>query len=104
MGPLPVAEQNRSCPNSSPPPLLPASREPDPAIKEPLAAIIHAAPRIELREMHQLREMLMQKYGRDFAVAAMENTDGSVSERVTSRLRIETPGRDLVDMYIAESA
>jgi vacuolar protein sorting-associated protein IST1 len=77
-------------------------REPDPAIKEPLCAIIHAAPRIELREMHALREMLMAKYGREFAVAAMENTDGCVSERVTSRLRVETPSKELVDMYIAE--
>lgn len=77
-------------------------REPDPAIKEPLIAIIHAAPRIELREMHALREMLMAKYGREFAVAAMENTDGCVSERVTSRLRVETPSKELVDMYIAE--
>lgn len=77
-------------------------REPDPAIKEPLCAIIHAAPRIELREMHALREMLMAKYGREFAVAAMENTENCVSDRVTSRLRVETPSKELVDMYIAE--
>lgn len=77
-----------------------SSREPDPAIKEPLCAIIHAAPRIELREMHALREMLMAKYGREFAVAAMENTDDCVSERVTSRLRVETPSKELVDMCV----
>lgn len=79
------------------------SREPDPSIKEPLCAIIHAAPRIELREMHALREMLMTKYGRDFALAAMENTDNCVGDRVMSRLKVETPSKELVDMYIAES-
>jgi vacuolar protein sorting-associated protein IST1 len=74
------------------------SREPDAGIKEPLCAIIHAAPRIELREMHALREMLMNRYGRDFALAAMENTDNCVGDRVISRLKIETPSKELVDM------
>lgn len=50
--------------------------------------------------MHALREMLMAKYGREFAVAAMENTDDCVSERVTSRLRVETPSKELVDMCV----
>lgn len=40
----------------------------------------------------------MAKYGREFAVAAMENTDNCVSDRVTSRLKVETPSRELVDM------
>lgn len=78
------------------------SREPDALIKEPLCAIIHAAPRIELRELHALREMLMAKYGRDFALAAMENTDNCVGSRVMSRLNVATPSKELVDMYIAE--
>lgn len=75
-----------------------STKEPDDAIKEPLCAIIHAAPRIELREMHALREMLMARYGRDFALAAMENTNNCVGDRVMSRLKIETPSRELVDM------
>lgn len=74
------------------------SREPDQAIREPLCAIIHAAPRIELREMHALREMLMNRYGREFALAAMENTDNCVGERIMSRLKVETPSKELVDM------
>jgi vacuolar protein sorting-associated protein IST1 len=78
------------------------AREPDPAVKEPICAIIHAAPRIELREMHALREMLMARYGREFAVAAMDNENNCVGDRVMSRLRIETPSKELVDAYIAE--
>lgn len=32
--------------------------------------------------MHTLRDMLMSKYGRDFSIACMDNTDGCVSKRV----------------------
>jgi len=74
------------------------TKEPDEAIREPLCAIIHAAPRIELREMHALREMLMNRYGRDFALAAMDNKENCVGDRVASRLKIETPSKELVDM------
>lgn len=74
------------------------AKEPDESIREPLCAIVHAAPRIELREMHALREMLMNRYGRDFSLAAMENKDNCVGDRVMSRLKIETPSRELVDM------
>lgn len=34
-------------------------------------------------ELHVLREMLMQKYGREFALTAVENREGCVPERVS---------------------
>lgn len=81
-----------------------SAREPDPGISEAVCAVVHAAPRTELKglsfivwsprnqlknetvksELHILREILMHKYGREFAVAVMENTDGCVSERVSN--------------------
>lgn len=79
------------------------SREPDPSLVEPLCALIHASPRTELRELHELREMLMSKYGRSFAENAMENKDNCVGDRTISKLKIETPSKELVDMYIFES-
>lgn len=83
--------------------LLSLSREPDPSLVEPLCALIHASPRTELRELHALREMLMSKYGRNFAENAMENKDNCVGERTMSKLKIETPPKELVDAYISES-
>ena len=81
-----------------------SSREPDAAVSEGVNAIIHAAPRTELKgafeatskstvlnfnighiELHVLRDLLMHKYGRDYSAAVMENKDGVVSERVRPR-------------------
>ncbi|GBE77510.1 regulator of Vps4 activity in the MVB pathway-domain-containing protein [Sparassis latifolia] len=80
------------------------TREPDAGVSEGVCAIIHAAPRTELKELQVLRDMLMHKYGREFAIAVMENRDGCVSERVTRKLAVFTPGPSLVDAYLAEIA
>jgi Regulator of Vps4 activity in the MVB pathway len=78
-----------------------STREPDPAVCEGICSIIYAAPRTEVKgallrhyaryalkpfdfilELHVLRDLLMHKYGREFAAAVMENREGCVSERV----------------------
>ncbi|KAK2461499.1 hypothetical protein APHAL10511_005962 [Amanita phalloides] len=81
-----------------------STREPGPGISEGVCSIIHAAPRTELKELHVLREILMHKYGREFSLAAMENQNGCVSERVIRKLVIQTPSPELVDAYTAEIA
>lgn len=48
--------------------------------------------------------MLMSKGGRDFALACIDNTDGIVPERITSKLVIQTPPVELVDLYLHEIA
>ena len=80
------------------------TREPDPGVKEGVCSIIHAAPRTEIKELHVLREMLMSKYGREFAIGVMENKDGCVSERVMRKLEIAAPSTVLVDAYLGEIA
>ena len=83
-----------------------STRDPDTAVSEGVNAVIHAAPRTELKgtlictpwivlvlhltlvivvgmiELHVLRDLLMHKYGRDYSAAVMENRDGVVSEGV----------------------
>ena len=78
------------------------SREPDLSILPALTAIIHAAPRTELKELHVLREMLMAKFGREFAQDVMDNKDSCVPERVMHKLAVEAPDPKLVDLYIYE--
>lgn len=46
----------------------------------------------------------MSKGGRDFALACIDNTDGIVPERITSKLVIQTPPVELVDLYLHEIA
>ncbi|KAI0035128.1 regulator of Vps4 activity in the MVB pathway-domain-containing protein [Vararia minispora EC-137] len=80
------------------------TREPDPAVAEGVCAIIHAAPRTELKELHILRDLLMHKYGREFSAGVMENRDECVSDRVIKKLAVEMPSSALVDAYLTEIA
>ncbi|GAA5834102.1 hypothetical protein JCM11251_003618, partial [Rhodosporidiobolus azoricus] len=61
--------------------LLETVKEIDPGVQEAVAGIIHAASRTELKELHVLREMLMSKGGREFAIACVDNEGGVVPER-----------------------
>jgi len=80
------------------------TREPDPGINEGVCAIIYAAQRAEVKELHILRELLMHKYGREFSAAVLENRGGCVSDRVVKKLVVETPSAQLVDGYLTEIA
>lgn len=66
------------------------SREPDHALLEPLVAVIHAAPRTELRELHVLREMLMSKVSVASIPAFHESLDAA-TDRETALLCMIVP-------------
>lgn len=51
-----------------------------------------------------MRQLLVEKFGKDFALQAAENKDGKVAERVLQRLRIEPPERELVTSYLVAIA
>jgi len=78
------------------------TRDPDQGIKEGVCVIIYAAQGTEVKELHVLRELLVQKYGREFSTAVMENRGGCVSDRVVKKLLVETPSAQLVDGYLTE--
>ncbi|KAI9570161.1 regulator of Vps4 activity in the MVB pathway-domain-containing protein [Boletus coccyginus] len=78
------------------------TREPDQGIREGVCAIVYAAQRTEVKELHVLRELLLQKYGREFSAAVMENRGDCVSDRVVKKLSVETPSSQLVDGYLTE--
>ena len=66
-------------------------------------ALIHAAHRTELQELHVLQDMLCARYGADFSQEALDNQDNCVSERVTRKLAFHMPSSELVDAYLSES-
>lgn len=81
------------------------AKECDPGLEEAVKSIIYAAPRIEgVKELGAVRQLLGEKYGKDFTLAAMENTDDKVSRRVTDRLRIQPPEEKLVEAYLSTIA
>ena len=80
------------------------AKECDPGLEEAVKSIIYAAPRTDIKELQQARQLLVEKYGKDFALEAMDNSDGKVAERVLRKLRVEPPDPELVRLYLKEIA
>jgi vacuolar protein sorting-associated protein IST1 len=70
----------------------------DPGLEEAVRSLIYAAPRTEVKELHMARNLLVEKFGKDFAIAAMDGE--GVAERVLNKLKTETPSSKLVDDYL----
>ncbi|KAL8709432.1 MAG: hypothetical protein Q9220_005815 [cf. Caloplaca sp. 1 TL-2023] len=79
-------------------------KECDPGLEEPIKSIIYAAPRTDVKELQQARQLLVEKYGKDFALDAVENRDGKVAERVSKKLQVQPPEQELVTLYLKEIA
>ncbi|KAL1409457.1 Vacuolar protein sorting-associated protein ist1 [Vanrija albida] len=90
--------------------LLDASvgESPEPSISDAVCAIVYAAPRTELKELHILREILMHKFGRNFSLALLPGdanpSPPGVPPRIVSKLKVFSPGAELVDAYLGEIA
>lgn len=80
------------------------AKECDPGLEEAIKSIIYAAPRTDVKELQQARQLLVEKYGKEFAIEAIENSDGKVAERVLKKLRVEPPAQELVTLYLKEIA
>lgn len=80
------------------------AKECDPGLEEAIKSLIHAAPRTEVKELQQTRALLVEKYGKEFAMEAIENSDGKVAERVLKKLKVEPPSAELVTLYLTEIA
>lgn len=74
----------------------------DPALEEAVRSIIYAAPRTDIKELHTVRALLVDKFGKEVALASMQ-AEG-VAERVVHKLRVETPSETLVEAYLSEIA
>ena len=76
----------------------------DPGLEEAVKSIIYAAPKTEIKELIVVRQLLAEKYGKEFVLSAMENRDGMVSEKVVRKLSVEPPRAELVQGYLEEIA
>jgi vacuolar protein sorting-associated protein IST1 len=75
-------------------------------LEEAAASIIYAAPRLprEVRELGLVRGMLIERFGKEFAVKANENEGNIVPNRVAEKLKVEPPSAKLVQAYLEEIA
>ncbi|KAF7944663.1 uncharacterized protein EAE97_005296 [Botrytis byssoidea] len=76
----------------------------DAGLEEAVKSLIYAAPRTEIKELQQVRALLCEKYGKEFALQAMENSDEKVSEKVLKKLSVTPPAQELVNGYLEEIA
>lgn len=76
----------------------------DPGLEEAIKSVIYAAPKTEIKELHTVRSLLAEKYGKQFVLEAMENTDGKVNEKVVKKLSVTPPKPELVQGYLEEIA
>lgn len=51
-----------------------------------------------------MRALLAEKFGKEYALAATENSEGKVAQRVLDKLKVEPPKRELVDGYLSAIA
>jgi vacuolar protein sorting-associated protein IST1 len=73
----------------------------DEGLEEAVKAILYAAPKTQVKELQLVRQLLAEKFGKEFTLDAAENRTGKVPERVLKKLRLEPPSNDLVDKYLA---
>lgn len=75
----------------------------DAGLEEAIKSLIYAAPRTDVKELQTVRALLVDKYGKEFALAAME-PDHNVSEKVLKKLAVTPPSQELVNGYLEEIA
>lgn len=77
------------------------AKEVDPGLEEAVKSIMYAAPKIDgVKELNMVRVLLAEKFGKEFTLDAIENRDGKVSERVTKKLQVKPPDKELVEAYL----
>ncbi|KAK6455834.1 regulator of Vps4 activity in the MVB pathway-domain-containing protein [Scheffersomyces xylosifermentans] len=84
--------------------LDPARTTCDASLIEAVQSVIYATPHTELKELNQIRDILIYKYGVDFGKAAKDNIDNFVPAKIVSRCQVDPPPQKLVEMYLCEIA
>ena len=72
----------------------------DGGIYEAIVVITHAAPRTEIKELQMVRQLFVERYGRQFAEEAARDDKHVVPEKVKRKLRVEPPSKELVENYL----
>lgn len=73
-------------------------------LKEAVSSLIWAAKNVEIEELKQVGQQFTQKFGKEFAKAAIENTNGEVNARLYAKLVYKPPSSHLVVKYLEEIA
>jgi len=69
---------------------------PPPDVLEPLSTIIYASPRIDIKELKQINQNWVLKYGNSFVSDAMSNRRNVVNEQVLEKLSFYKPPKYII--------
>ncbi|EPQ58196.1 hypothetical protein GLOTRDRAFT_120030 [Gloeophyllum trabeum ATCC 11539] len=83
---------------------LERSTPPSPVMVEAASTIIFAAPHLDSKELHVVRDILAEALGPDFARSAVTNRDSYVSEKVVQALNIPNPSIADLDEFLSSIA
>ncbi|KAK1224708.1 hypothetical protein PQX77_012381 [Marasmius sp. AFHP31] len=73
-------------------------------VVEAASSIIFAAPQVECKELHDVRDFLVRQMGMEFARAAAEDPEKHVSTRITRALSTEPAAGTQVDEFLLKVA
>jgi vacuolar protein sorting-associated protein IST1 len=74
-------------------------------LREAVASLIWAAPRVEVEELDEVKKQLTLKYGKEFAEDALNNSPRNpVNQRLFQKLSVTPPSAFLVIRYLEEIA
>ncbi|KAG7452620.1 uncharacterized protein BT62DRAFT_925178 [Guyanagaster necrorhizus] len=80
------------------------NNSPSPVVVEAASTIIFSAPYVDSKDIHLVRDFLVQRLGHDFARSATNNRDNYVSPRVLKSLSSPPPTSANLDMYLTTIA
>ncbi|CAG8791910.1 19114_t:CDS:2, partial [Dentiscutata erythropus] len=84
--------------------LIEQMKQCDPSISEAVNTLIYAAPRSEIKELSLVRDQLIAKFGKEFALNAIENKNNCVNEKLIQKLMFSAADPYLVNSYLEEIA
>ena len=73
-------------------------------LKEAICTVMYAAPRIEIKELQEVRQQFLFKYGESLANDAMENRGNCVNPKIIHKLSVCAPENYLVFEYLGNIA
>jgi vacuolar protein sorting-associated protein IST1 len=76
----------------------------DPGLEEAVKTIVYAAPHSDIKELLTIRDILVHKFGAEFARSAIENENDIVPAKIVKRTSVEAPSAELVSLYLKEIA
>lgn len=78
----------------------------DEGLAEAISSLLWVAPRLQtdVAELKVIADLLMAKYGRQYADACREDAVASISEKLKHKMSVQSPPKLLVEKYLIEIA